>query len=221
MPKLNRYLESTLLKPTVTEREIDQLVREAREEQFMGICIPHFWVKKAKRELRDEDIQVVTVVGFPFGYESTEAKVAQLKDAIKNGADELDVVWSQTAFHSGMSWPKIELAQLSKICHEEERILKVIVETAYLSPAQLRDACAICVDAGADYVKTSTGYAPYGARVEDVELMRQVLPSTVGVKASGGIKTLEQALALIKAGADRLGTSSAKLLMEAWRKENL
>jgi deoxyribose-phosphate aldolase len=120
-----------------------------------------------------------------------------------------------------MSWPKIELAQLSKICHEEERILKVIVETAYLSPAQLRDACAICVDAGADYVKTSTGYAPYGARVEDVELMRQVLPSTVGVKASGGIKTLEQALALIQAGADRLGTSSAKLLMEAWRKENL
>jgi deoxyribose-phosphate aldolase len=221
MPKLNRYLESTLLKPTVTEREIDQLVREAREEQFMGICIPPFWVKKAKRELRDEDIQVVTVVGFPFGYESTEAKVAQLKDAIKNGADELDVVWSQTAFHSGMSWPKIELAQLSKICHEEERILKVIVETAYLSPAQLRDACAICVDAGADYVKTSTGYAPYGARVEDVELMRQVLPSTVGVKASGGIKTLEQALALIQAGADRLGTSSAKLLMEAWRKENL
>jgi deoxyribose-phosphate aldolase len=221
MPKLNRYLESTLLKPTVTEREIDQLVREAREEQFMGICIPPFWVKKAKRELRDEDIQVVTVVGFPFGYESTEAKVAQLKDAIKNGADELDVVWSQTAFHSGMSWPKIELAQLSKICHEEERILKVIVETAYLSPAQLRDACAICVDAGADYVKTSTGYAPYGARVEDVELMRQVLPSTVGVKASGGIKTLEQVLALIQAGADRLGTSSAKLLMEAWRKENL
>jgi len=221
MPKLNRYLESTLLKPTVTEREIDQLVREAREEQFMGICIPPFWVKKAKRELRDEDIQVVTVVGFPFGYESTEAKVAQLKDAIKNGADELDVVWSQTAFHSGMSWPKIELAQLSKICHEEERILKVIVETAYLSPAQLQDACAICVDAGADYVKTSTGYAPYGARVVDVELMRQVLPYTVGVKASGGIKTLEQALALIQAGADRLGTSSAKLLMEAWRKENL
>lgn len=220
MLKLNRYLEATLLKPTVTELEIDQLVREARENQFIGICIPPFWVKKVKRDLRDEDIQVVTVVGFPFGYESTEAKVAQLKAAIKEGADELDVVWSQTAFHSGMTWPKIELAQLSKICHEGERILKVIVETAYLSPGQLREACAICVDAGADFVKTSTGYAPYGARVEDVELMRQVLPSTVGVKASGGIKTLEQALALIQAGADRLGTSSGKLLMEAWRKEN-
>jgi deoxyribose-phosphate aldolase len=220
MHKLHRYLESTLLKPTVTEREIDQLVREAREEQFIGICIPPFWVKKVKRELRDEDIQVVTVVGFPFGYESTEAKVAQLKAAIKDGADELDVVWSQTAFHSGMSWPKIELAQLSKICHEEERLLKVIVETAYLSPAQLQEACAICVDAGADFVKTSTGYAPYGARVEDISLMRQALPSTVGVKASGGIKTLELALALIQAGADRLGTSTAKSLMDEWRTKN-
>lgn len=220
MHKLNRYLESTLLKPTVTEREIDQLVREAREHQFIGICIPPFWVKKVKRELRDEDIQVVTVVGFPFGYESTETKVAQLKAAIKDGADELDVVWSQTAFHSGMSWPKIELAQLSKICHEEERMLKVIVETAYLSPAQLQEACAICVEAGADFVKTSTGYAPYGARVEDVALMRQVLPSTVGVKASGGIKTLESALVLIQAGADRIGTSSAKALMEAFQSQN-
>ena len=220
MHKLNRYLESTLLKPTVTEREIDQLVREAREHQFIGICIPPFWVKKVKRELRDEDIQVVTVVGFPFGYESTETKAAQLKAAIKDGADELDVVWSQTAFHSGMSWPKIELAQLSKICHEEERMLKVIVETAYLSPAQLQEACAICVEAGADFVKTSTGYAPYGARVEDVALMRQVLPSTVGVKASGGIKTLESALALIQAGADRIGTSSAKALMEAFQSQN-
>jgi len=220
MHKLNRYLESTLLTPTVTEREIDQLVREAREEQFIGICVPPFWVKKVKRDLRDEDIQVATVVGFPFGYESTEAKVAQLKAAIKDGADELDVVWSQTAFHSGMSWPKIELAQLSKICHEEECLLKVIVETAYLSPAQLQEACAICVDAGADFVKTSTGYAPYGARVEDIRLMREVLPSTVGIKASGGIKSLELAMALIQAGADRLGTSAAKSLMDEWKTKN-
>ena len=219
MHKLNRYLESTLLSPTVTERQIEQLVKEAREEQFIGICVPPFWVKKVKRDLREEDIQVVTVVGFPFGYESTETKVAQLKAAIKDGADELDVVWSQTAFHSGMSWPKIELAQLSKICHEEERLLKVIVETAYLSPAQLQEACSICVDSGADFVKTSTGYAPYGARVEDVTLMRQLLPSTVGLKASGGIKTLEAASDLIRAGADRIGTSSAKALMEAFRNQ--
>jgi deoxyribose-phosphate aldolase len=216
--KLNRYLESTLLKPTTTDREIDLLINEAIDAQFIGVCVPPFWVKKAKRELQNQDIQVVTVIGFPFGYETTETKLAEANNAIQNGADELDVVWSQTAFHSGMSWPKIELAQLAKGCHESERILKVIIETAYLSPAQIREACLICQDAGADFVKTSTGYAPSGARVEDVLVMREVLPSTIGIKASGGIKTLEQALALIQAGADRLGTSSAKSLMDEWSK---
>ncbi len=215
--KLNRYLESTLLKPTVTEREIELLIADAIAEQFIGICVPPFWVKKVKRELRESDIQVVTVIGFPFGYETTAAKVAEAQAALEAGADELDVVWCQTAFHSGMTWPKIELAQLAKVSHASEKILKVIIETANLSPAQIQEACLICQDAGADFVKTSTGYAPSGARVEDIQLMRQVLPSTVGIKASGGIKTLDLALALIQAGADRLGTSSAKSLMDAWR----
>jgi deoxyribose-phosphate aldolase len=219
--KLNRYLESTLLKPTVTEREIDLLIADAAEAQFIGVCVPPFWVKKVKRELQEQDIQVVTVIGFPFGYELSETKMTEAKLAIQAGADELDVVWSQTAFHSGMSWPKIELAQLAKICHESERILKVIIETAYLNAAQIREACLICQDAGADFVKTSTGYASSsGAREEDVLLMRKVLPSTIGIKASGGIKTLEQAMALIQAGADRLGTSAAKSLMEEWRTQN-
>lgn len=215
--KLNRYLESTLLKPTLTDKEVDFLVLEAVEEQFVGVCVPPFWVKKVKRELREEDIQVVTVIGFPFGYETTETKVAQLKTALTDGADELDMVWSQTAFHSGMTWPKIEIAQLAKICHQEERVLKVIIETAYLTPSQIQEACIICQDAGADFVKTSTGFAPHGATLEDIALMRETLPSTVGVKASGGIKTLEFALDLIQAGADRIGTSAAKSLMEAWR----
>ena len=217
--KLNRYLESTLLKPTVTEREIELLIADAIAEQFIGICVPPFWVKKVKREIGEEDVQVVTVIGFPFGYELTVTKLAEAHAAIEGGADELDVVWSQTAFHSGMSWPKIELAQLAKVAHASEKILKVIIETAYLSPGQIQEACLICQDAGADFVKTSTGYAPSGAKVEDISLMRQVLPSTVGIKASGGIKTLELALALIQAGADRLGTSSAKSLMDAWRSE--
>ena len=215
--KLNRYLESTLLKPTLTDKEVDLLVLEAVEEQVVGVCVPPFWVKKVKRELREEDIQVVTVIGFPFGYETTETKVAQLKTALTDGADELDMVWSQTAFHSGMTWPKIEIAQLAKICHQEERVLKVIIETAYLTPSQIQEACIICQDAGADFVKTSTGFAPHGATLEDIALMRETLPSTVGVKASGGIKTLEFALDLIQSGADRIGTSAAKSLMEAWR----
>ena len=217
MKNLNRLLESTLLRPTMTDRDVDRLIADAIEEQFVGVCVPPFWVKKTKRELQDQDIQVVTVIGFPFGFEDTATKVAATKEVIKQGADELDLVWSQTAFHSGMSWPKIEIAQIAKICHEEERILKVIIETAYLSPEQIREACIICQDAGADFVKTSTGYAPSGAKVEDIRLMRETLPSAIGLKASGGIKTLDFALELIQAGADRIGTSSAKAIMEAQR----
>ena len=198
----------------MTGRDVEALVVEAIEWQFVGVCVPSFWVKKVKRELRDQDIQVVTVLGFPFGFEDTATKVAEAQEAIKNGADELDLVWSQTAFHSGMNWPKIEIAQLSKICHEEERLLKVIIETAYLSKDQIREACLICQEAGADYVKTSTGYAPTGAKVEDIQLMRETLSSGVGIKASGGIKTLDFALELIQAGADRIGTSSAVSIMK-------
>lgn len=214
---LNRFLESTLLRPTMTGREVDQLIADAIEEQFVGVCVPPFWVKKVKRDLGDQDIQVVTVIGFPFGFEDTATKVSETAEAIRNGADELDLVWSQTAFHSGMNWPKIEIAQIANLCHQEERILKVILETAYLTPDQIREACLICQDAGADFVKTSTGYAPTGARVEDIALMRATLPSTMGIKASGGIKTLEFAVDLIRAGADRIGTSTAKGIMNSWR----
>ncbi|MDI1321461.1 MAG: deoxyribose-phosphate aldolase [Algoriphagus sp.] len=218
MNNFNRFLESTLLRPTMTGEEVDVLIRDSIDEQFIGVCIPPFWVKKVKRELAEEDIQVVTVIGFPFGYQDTASKVFETKESIKQGADELDLVWSQTAFHSGMNWPKIEIAQIANICHAEERILKVIIETAYLSQEQIREACLICQDAGADFVKTSTGYAPKGAQVVDILLMRETLPSQIGIKASGGIKTLDFALELIKAGADRLGTSSAKGLMDDWRK---
>lgn len=205
----------------MTGEEVDVLIRDAIDEQFIGVCVPPFWVKKVKRELGEEDIQVVTVIGFPFGFQDTASKVFEVKESIKQGADELDLVWSQTAFHSGMNWPKIEIAQISNICHEEERILKVIIETAYLSPEQIREACLICQDAGADFVKTSTGYAPKGAQIEDILLMRETLPSQIGIKASGGIKTLDFALELIKSGADRIGTSSAKALMNDWRKTRL
>ncbi|MDF2156550.1 deoxyribose-phosphate aldolase [Algoriphagus sp. CAU 1675] len=220
MNKLNRYLESTLLKPTMTSTEVDLLVREAIEEAFIGICVPPFWLKKVHREIKDFDIQLVTVIGFPFGYQDTATKVFETKEAISHGADELDLVWSQTAYHSGMNWPKIEIAQIAKICHEEERVLKVIIETAYLNESQIQEACLICQDAGADFVKTSTGYASSGAKVEDIALMRKTLSSHTGIKASGGIKTLELAIQLIEAGADRIGTSSAKALMEAWRNQN-
>lgn len=217
MKNFNRYLESTLLQATMTSEQLDVLIKEAIEEQFVGVCVPPFWLKKAKRELKEEDIQLVTVIGFPLGYTDTASKVFESKEAIKQGADELDLVWSQTSYHSGMNWPKIEIAQIAKLCHEEERLLKVIIETANLNESQIKEACLICQDAGADYVKTSTGFASRGASVEDILTMRENLSSHVGIKASGGIKSLDFAIQLIEAGADRIGTSSAKQLMQEWR----
>ncbi|WP_143962749.1 deoxyribose-phosphate aldolase [Litoribacter populi] len=208
MNNLERYLEQTILKPTMTDRDLDQLVADAKKYNFKGICVPPFWVKKAKRDLGEVDTQVVTVVGFPLGYNMTETKVFETELAIKNGADEIDVVWSTTSFKTGMNWPKIELAKLATICHEQERILKVIIETAYLDENEIKKACEICSQAGVDFVKTSTGFAPSGAKLEHIKLMREILPSNVGIKASGGIKTYEQAVEFIKAGADRIGTSS-------------
>ncbi|MBD8489677.1 deoxyribose-phosphate aldolase [Echinicola sp. CAU 1574] len=209
MIDVRKYLEHTLLKPDLTDRDINALIEQAKVSQFVGVCVPPFWVKKVKRELQKEDIQVVTVVGFPLGYQMTETKVFETQQAIKNGADEIDVVWSLSAYKSRMNWPKIELAKLSSVCHEEGKILKVIIETALLSDEEKVEACKLCSDAGVDYVKTSTGFSTSGAQLEDIRLMRENLPSNVGIKASGGIKTLDQVLDFIQAGADRIGTSSS------------
>jgi deoxyribose-phosphate aldolase len=170
-------------------------------------------VKRAKREIAKDNILLVTVAGFPLGYNMTETKLDEIKRAIDNGADEIDVVWNISSFKTGIPWTKIELAKCSKLTHDHQKPLKVIIETAYLSSAEIVEACKLCADAGADFVKTSTGLAPTGANVEDVKLMRSVLPKEVGIKASGGIKTRELALALINAGADRLGTSSGIVLI--------
>lgn len=205
---LARYIEHTNLSPTLTIRDIDQLVDEARQHRFLGVCVPPFWVKRAQREIGKDKILLVTVAGFPLGYNMTETKLDEIKRAIDNGADEVDVVWNVTSFKTGIPWTKIEIAKCSKITHDHQKLLKVIIETAYLSDEEISEACKICADAGVDIVKTSTGFAPTGAKVEHVKLMRSVLPAEVGIKASGGIKTREQAIAMIEAGADRLGTSS-------------
>jgi deoxyribose-phosphate aldolase len=208
MKNLHRYIEHTNLKPTITGKEVDKLVKEAIENKFIGVCIPPFWVKRAQREIGEADVQLVTVIGFPLGYNMTEVKIEEIKLAIRDGADELDLVMNSSAFKDGMPWPKIEFAKCSKLCHDEGKVLKVIIETAYLTEDEIVTACKLCNDAGVDFVKTSTGFAPEGAKVENIKLMRSLLPSSVGIKASGGIKTYDQAIALINAGADRLGTSS-------------
>ncbi|MFM8912498.1 MAG: deoxyribose-phosphate aldolase [Flammeovirgaceae bacterium] len=203
-----QHIEHTNLTPTLTIKDIDRLVDEAKQHQLFGVCVPPFWVKRAQREIGKEKITLVTVAGFPLGYSMTETKLDEIKRAIDNGADEVDVVWNTTSFKTGIPWTKIEIAKCSKLAHDHQRILKVIIETAYLTDDEIVEACKLCADAGADFVKTSTGFAPAGAKVEHIQLMRQSLPAHVGIKASGGIKTKEQAIALINAGADRIGTSS-------------
>ena len=205
---VSSYIEHTNLSPVLTIKAIDTLVQEAMQYKFLGICVPPFWVKRAKREIGKENILLVTVAGFPLGYNMTETKLDEIKRAIDNGADEIDVVWNITSFKTGIPWTKIELAKCSKLAHDHQKILKVIIETAYLSDPEIEQACKLCADAGADFVKTSSGFAPAGATSEHIKLMRKSLPPAVGIKASGGIKNLQQALSLIEAGADRIGTSS-------------
>lgn len=215
MTDIARHIEHTNLSPTLTIRDVDVLVEEANRHAFIGICVPPFWVKRAQREIGKEKILLVTVIGFPLGYNMTETKLDEMKRAIDNGADELDVVWNISSFKTGIPWTKIELAKCSKLAHDHQKMLKVIIETAYLSDAEIIEACKMCADAGADFVKTSTGFASAGATVEHVKLMKASVPVGVGIKASGGIKTKEQALAMLAAGADRLGTSSGVKIMES------
>lgn len=202
------YIEHTNLNPAVTIRDIDVLVEEAIRHQFLGICVSPFWVQRAKREIGKADIRLITVAGFPLGYNMTETKLDEIKRAIDNGADEIDMVWNIGAFKTGLPWAKIEIAKSSKLIHDQQKLLKVIIETAYLTDAEVGEACRMCADAGADFVKTSTGFAKAGATSHHIALMKKSLPDTVGIKASGGIKTLEQALDLIQTGASRIGTSS-------------
>jgi deoxyribose-phosphate aldolase len=205
---LARYIEHTNLSPILTISDIDRLVDEARKYNLLGVCVPPFWVKRAQREIGKDKILLITVAGFPLGYTMTETKLDEIQRAIDNGADEIDVVWNISSFKTGIPWTKIEIAKCSKLAHDYQKNLKVIIETAYLSDEEIAEASKLCADAGADFVKTSTGFASGGAKAEHITIMRQSVPSHVGIKASGGIKTSEQALQMIEAGADRLGTSS-------------
>ena len=206
---LASYIEHTNLSPTLTIRDIDRLVEDAKRFSLLGICVPPFWVKRAKREIGTAKIILVTVAGFPLGYNMTETKLDEMQRAVDNGADEIDVVWNLTSFRTNLPWTKIEIAKCSKLAHDNHKLLKVIIETAYLSDDEIKRACKLCADAGADFVKTSTGFAPSGAKAEHIALMRENLPPAVGIKASGGIKTFDDAKRMIDAGATRIGTSSA------------
>jgi deoxyribose-phosphate aldolase len=217
MHNINQYIEHTILKANTSHEDIDKIVQEAKDYQFKGICVPPFWVKRARTGLGENDVQLVTVSGFPFGYNKTETKVFEIEQALNDGADEVDIVWNLSAYKSEMNWIKQDIAKCAEKLHDQGKFLKVILETAYLSKEEIIEGCHICKDAGADFVKTSTGFAHEGAVVENIKIMRAALPSSVGIKAAGGIKNLETAVAMVKAGADRIGTSSGVSILEEAR----
>ncbi|KKU87514.1 MAG: Deoxyribose-phosphate aldolase [Candidatus Beckwithbacteria bacterium GW2011_GWC2_47_9] len=193
---LNSLIDHTLLKPTATKAEILKLCREAKKFEFWSVCVNPMWVKLAKQQ----GVRVCSVVGFPLGANTLVIKVAEIKQAIKDGVDELDVVINRVR--------DMKKEVKAVVAAAQGRIVKIIIETCYLTRPEKILAAKLVKESGADFVKTSTGFGPSGATVEDIKLLRKVVGPDFGVKASGGIKTKDQALALVKAGANRLGTSS-------------
>jgi len=209
--ELASYIDHTQLRPDATAEQVAQLCDEARNYGFAAVCVPPCYVQLAKERLGPGSlVKVATVIGFPLGYQHAKVKLLETHQAIADGAVELDVVMNISAFKSGKyAEVEKELADLASFCHLNKAELKVIIETALLTSEEIEKACAICVAAEADYVKTSTGFAARGASPDDIKLMRRVLPNHMKIKASGGIKTFTDAEILIRAGADRLGCSAS------------
>ena len=208
--ELNKYIEHTLLKQNATKDEVKKILDEAIEYKFLGVCVNPCNVKFAKEYLKDTDVKVVTVIGFPLGQSTTEVKILETVDAVKNGADEIDMVINGGKLFDGDDdYIVEEISKIKTAC--QGRNLKVIIETDLLNQDQIKKACELSIKGGADFVKTSTGFVKngVGAKAEDVKLMFDTVKDAgLQVKASGGIRDKETALKMIEAGAVRLGTSS-------------
>ncbi len=204
------YIDHTILKPTTLVSDIEQLCREAAVHEFAAVCVPPPFTSFAKKLLGPTTVKTATVIGFPFGYSAIEAKVTEILLALVDGVDELDVVANISAIKNG-DWNFIrhEAETIIPIIHKKEKAVKVIIESGVLTDAEIIRCCEIYSDLGADFVKTSTGYAEKGATLEAVQLMRSHLPSSVKIKASGGIRNYAFARKLIEAGANRLGCSAS------------
>ncbi len=205
--ELSKFIDHTVLAADATRQKIIDLCREARENNFASVCINSSWVALAKKELEGSDVNVCTVVGFPLGATSSAAKAFEAETAVKDGASEVDMVINVGALKSGMyDFVEEDIKAVRKAVGN--KVLKVIIETCLLTDDEKKIACQLSEKAGADFVKTSTGFSKGGATAEDVRLMRASVSDHVQVKASGGIRSYETALAMIEAGATRLGTSS-------------
>lgn len=215
-----RLIDHTILKPEATRDEVRQVCAEAVKFEFASVCVNSFWTKFVAAELRDSPVKVCTVAGFPLGATSTAAKVAETLAALRDGAEEIDMVINIGALRGGeRDIVKSDIQSVVAASHGHGAIVKVIIETALLDLSQKDDAqktlaCRLSQDAGADFVKTSTGFSKAGATVADVTLMRRTVGKSMGVKASGGIRTLADLKSMVAAGATRIGASSSVRIME-------
>jgi deoxyribose-phosphate aldolase len=210
--ELNKYIDHTVLKATTTVEDIKKLCAEAKEYKFFSVCVNGAYVELAKKELEGSDVKVAAVIGFPLGAMTKEAKVFEAKECIANGASEIDMVLNVGLMKSG-EYEKV--GEEIKAIKESigTNVLKVILETCYLTDAEKRKACELSVAAKADFVKTSTGFGTGGATVEDITLMKEVVGDKAQIKASGGVRDFETAKRYIDMGVTRLGTSSGVQLM--------
>ena len=212
MKPLHRYIDHTLLHPTATPAQIEQLCREAQTHQFYAVCVNGLYVAHATELLHNSGVQVAAVVGFPLGANHPSIKQRELAQALEDGATEIDTVLSIGALKSGDHRGVLRELQLLRQT-DSQMVLKVILETALLSQEEKILACELAVDAGTDFVKTSTGFGPGGATLEDVSLMLQTVDGKARVKASGGIRDRATLLQYVELGVDRIGTSSGVAIM--------
>lgn len=213
MISLNKYIDNTLLKAFATTSDIEKICEEAKKYNFKSVCVNPYYVKKAKELLKDSDVLVCTVIGFPLGANTIETKAFETSDAIKNGADEIDMVINVgKAKEHDYDYIKKEIEEVVKA--SSGKLVKVIIETCYLTDEEKVEVCKAATLAKANFVKTSTGFGTGGANVHDVSLMRNAIDSSMKVKASGGVRTLEDALKMVDAGAERIGASSGVQIME-------
>lgn len=213
--ELAKYLDHTVLKPNASKEDILKACAEAKHYQTASVCVNAYWAALVHAQLADSGINTCCVVGFPLGATSTAAKVFEARQAIADGADELDMVINIGELIAGDTEAvQKDIAKVAEVVHEENKLLKVIIETSFLTEKQIVQACQLAEQAHADFVKTSTGFSSAGAKIADVKLMRQTVGDRIGVKASGGIHSYEEALNMIDAGASRLGVSATVKILE-------
>ncbi|WP_430785175.1 deoxyribose-phosphate aldolase [Virgibacillus flavescens] len=205
---LAKYIDHTQLKPDTTLEKINSIIAEAKEYKFASVCVNPFWVEHCFNELKETSVKVCTVIGFPLGSSTTDTKVFETKNAIDHGATEIDMVINVGALKSkNDSFVEQDIKEVVAAA-KEKAIVKVIIETSLLSNDEKIRACKLAKAAGADFVKTSTGFSGGGATVEDISLMRKTVGPDMGIKASGGVRDLETTEAMINAGATRIGASA-------------